>query len=651
MPHTRLAPWAATALLACTPPKASTDPPADTARTDADADGVFVPEDCDDADPDVRPGVAETCNGRDDDCDGDVDEDAIDAPVWYLDPDGDGVGDASQAVVSCSPPATGVSTSGDCDETRPEVHPGAPEVCDNGLDDDCSGIADDLDADADGHIDAACGGADCDDALAEVHPGRDEVCDNGLDDDCDPSTHCRPTGDLDLDSTGTHWTRSEADRSFGVHLDLCHDLTGDGLPDLLAGDPGPDSEPGAAWIIPGGAPGGAVEAIGLPLHGTEVRDKAGVSVACRGDADDDGYGDVAIGAYYRTTDGGSKAGETYVVAGPITGAMNLADADFTVQGMTTGDSVGAESWLGDVVGGDGVADLLTTGWAATGRGLSEDPSTVVGAIYLFAGPLSLGSDAVAADSAELTVYGGSPGTRGFHRKDVTIGDITGDGLPELVASQEEWTAGGAQGRVWVLQGEDLDPATTGGVLDLALSPGLSLTGGPDDTSLGASVQLSDLDGDGLADLTLTQLEPTGMLRAFSGTTLQAALSMGELDLALDAHFARVDRGDWANAGTRHDTRGDLDGDGWHDLVLPGDRASDVATDAGAMWVLHGPLTGHLSLEADASFRVTSTTAGSRLGSDVASGVDVDGDGRHDILVGAPFLGLGGQVTLVSGAGQ
>ncbi len=90
---------------------------------DADGDGVSAREDCDDWNPDVHPGAAEVCNGRDDDCDGLVDEDN--------DRDRDGF-------TSCG---TGSARTTDCDDGDPEVYPGAPERC-NGVDDDCDGETD-----------------------------------------------------------------------------------------------------------------------------------------------------------------------------------------------------------------------------------------------------------------------------------------------------------------------------------------------------------------------------------------------------------------------------------------------------------------------------------------------------------------------------
>ena len=99
-------------------------------------------DDCDDSDATVSPSGTETCNGVDDDCDGDTDEDdASDVLTWYADSDGDSYGDASVSDVDCEQPSGYVADDTDCDDSDDSVYPGAREAL-NGLDDDCDSTVD-----------------------------------------------------------------------------------------------------------------------------------------------------------------------------------------------------------------------------------------------------------------------------------------------------------------------------------------------------------------------------------------------------------------------------------------------------------------------------------------------------------------------------
>ncbi|MFQ5412466.1 MAG: immunoglobulin domain-containing protein [Phycisphaerae bacterium] len=66
---------------------------------------------------------------------------------WYRDIDGDGFGNLSVTRMDCDQPVGYVSVAGDCDDTRGVIHPGSPEICGNGLDDDCDGQMDGADSD------------------------------------------------------------------------------------------------------------------------------------------------------------------------------------------------------------------------------------------------------------------------------------------------------------------------------------------------------------------------------------------------------------------------------------------------------------------------------------------------------------------------
>ncbi len=126
------------------------------AGVDLDGDGFAAPEDCDDNDPAINPDAAELCNGVDDDCDGTIDEDAVDAGRYFEDSDGDGFGDPASVIISCIVPPGYVADASDCDDADPLSNPDAYEYCSDGVDQDCDGTADDNcdDTDGDGLSDA-----------------------------------------------------------------------------------------------------------------------------------------------------------------------------------------------------------------------------------------------------------------------------------------------------------------------------------------------------------------------------------------------------------------------------------------------------------------------------------------------------------------
>ncbi len=292
-------------LAACDPNKDDSGEP--DVFIDNDQDGFGADEDCDDDDPAINPGAAEACNGIDDDCDGEVDNDV--SQDWFTDRDGDGYGDPSTAVWTCEPTEGWVSLGDDCDDDDPALNPSADEVCD-GIDNDCDGDVDDeddgldtssastwyRDADADGYGHAddttlACvppdgyveDNTDCDDADDAINPSADEIC-NGVDDDCDG---LRDGQDDSVDnSTGSTW-----------YLDADGDSYGDPRTTTTACDP-----PGG-WVGPDWASDCDDDDDSINPDATEICD--GVDNDCDGDVDDDDSDvDLSTGStWYQDGDG------------------------------------------------------------------------------------------------------------------------------------------------------------------------------------------------------------------------------------------------------------------------------------------------------------------------------------------------------------
>jgi len=175
------------------------------------AKGVFKtekPGDCDDNTNLISPVKVESCDGKDNNCDSQIDEPgATGCKTYYRDFDQDTYGLSSDSKCQCAPDGLySTLKGGDCDDTNKLINVGNKELC-NGLDDDCNGKIDDntsnckeyyYDGDGDGYglteqhaclcvagqgYTATVGG-DCNDNMKNVKPGATEIC-NALDDDCD----------------------------------------------------------------------------------------------------------------------------------------------------------------------------------------------------------------------------------------------------------------------------------------------------------------------------------------------------------------------------------------------------------------------------------------------------------------------------------
>lgn len=184
----------------------------------------------------IYPDAPELCDGRDNDCDGDVDED--------FDLDGDGV----------------TLCAGDCDDTNNASYPGATEDCDDGVDQNCDGI--DLScSEIDGDGDGSPLSMDCNDANASVYPNAVELCGDGIDQDCSGSDlSC-----LDVDNDGDGVTENEGDCNDAdatLHLGNM-EICGDGLDQDCDGQDEICSEPPATPDLPDGGndDGGEIDPI------------------------------------------------------------------------------------------------------------------------------------------------------------------------------------------------------------------------------------------------------------------------------------------------------------------------------------------------------------------------------------------------------
>ncbi len=281
-----------------------------------------------------QPGGTEVCDDldTDEDCDALIDDadDSLDpktaTQMLYPDADGDGYGAEGAKVAACDV-GTGFSANADdCDDANGALHPFAPEVCDDAVDDDCDGVAD------------ACRFSD------EVLPE-----------------------DADAHLVGNMYL------SLGYDLSPAGDMNGDGYNDMAVAT----SSGSSAFVFAGpiGGTKGVAEAL-AQFDRPSSGDSIGQDVQGIGDQNADGYDDLLVSGY--AVSGSSGIG--YFVLGPVSGTASIeAEADATV----SGDSGAYMSWYpsaGDV-SGDGIVDSVLGAPGSNGTN---------GAAYVFFGPTTSG---------------------------------------------------------------------------------------------------------------------------------------------------------------------------------------------------------------------------------------------------------------------
>lgn len=549
---------------------------------DADEDGYSPPLDCDDDAPGVHPGAAEACNGLDDNCDGAVDEGApADAPTWYADADGDGVGAAAPTWVGCVAPAGWVPTGDDCDDADPAVHPEAAEICGNGLDDDCDGL-----------------------------PGD-----------------CRLVGEL---------SAAEADyvlvgpwlASAGFQLDL-GDVTGDGKADLVVGEPGvydSNEVESAVWVWSFPLPSPRVMLAAAPTVLGDSEESGLGSDVTLADLDGDGVGDLVVSTPEESY---AYPNEGLVLAwygGLPQGAGWWWGASSYLYGGPDAYEFGEALAVGDF-DADGDPDL------AASCPYDDYVTTNGGSVSVFTGPLApltRGS----RDSAALRLDGVT--TSGYFGLRIqTLPDADGDGDDELIVASPTESGGATNSgvvRVYsrLLRGDDeLDDAAFT-VRGTSASEGLGWVG-----------DVGDLDGDGQGDLVLGTSwggDGAGLVLAWFGPLQGTVDALAEqADLAVVGAVGGGHFGDAVGVD-------DVDGDGHEDLLVGTNSLGEGVDSRGYLAVYYGPFSPGTLGPDDADLVIAGVEPEAWFGYGEPRAADLDGDGAPELVVAAPLADLQGSAS-------
>ena len=365
--------------------------------------------------------------------------------------------------------------------------------------------------------------------------------------------------------------------------------------------------------------------------GEDPGDNSGYSVIGAGDVNGDGYDDILIGAW-GDDDGGSSAGQTYLILGNASGwAWNtdLSAADASFIGEDKGDLSGwSVAGVGDI-NGDGYDDILIGAYG------DDDGGSYAGQTYLILGNATgwaMDTDLANADVSFIGEYAEDRSGSSV----AGAGDINGDGYDDILIGAYLNDDGGSDaGQTYLILGN-----ASGWVMDTNLSNAdASFIGEDADDGSGWSVaNAGDVNGDGYDDILIGAYGDDDGGSYAGQTYLILGNATGwamDTDLSnADASFIGENAGD--GSGYSVAGAGDVNGDGYDDILIGAPGDDDGGSDAGQTYLILGKVSGwtmdtNLS-NADASF--IGEDADDWSGYSVAGAGDVNGDGYDDILIGA-----------------
>lgn len=465
--------------------------------------------------------------------------------------------------------------------------------------------------------------------------------------------------------------RNIASALFGSAL-AAADTNGDGYADLAIGSPLMTDrsipEFGQAFITTGSANGLGADA--YPIRGSAASTTAGRfgTALAFVDYNGNGYPELFVGAPEETVGGRTAQGYSYMARSGVRLSALVDDAREGTQG---GAQLGFAIATGDI-NRDGLGDFAVglpnfdTGSVNVGRvelhfgvagGFDDIPDVIINgntagarfgravAIGDFNGDtwpdLAVGAPEQVANGGEVHVFHGGPGAfdttvdrvlsiaqvgAQYGEVVANIGDLNGDGIVELGIGAPLADIGGATnaGVAYVYAG---DPAGIGAI------PLVEFQGASTERRIGWSLAAAgDVNGDGFADLAIGEraaaTESGGFRVLFGGAPL---------DTVLDQSWTGPQQGAGCSFGLSG--AGDINGDGFSDLLVGCPNESVAGNPVGTVRVFHGSPTGV------ALATVLNGPAGTnRFGASVAGAGDLDGDGFADVVVGSPNRSQGGNTT-------
>jgi FG-GAP repeat protein len=399
------------------------------------------------------------------------------------------------------------------------------------------------------------------------------------------------------------WTAesNQASAQFGTSVATAGDVNGDGYADVVVGAPFFDigfPDQGLAYVYLGSGTGALLSPTpAWSVAGDQPNAEYGISVATAGDVNGDGYADVVVGAYLED-DQATDEGKAYVYLGSASGPA--ANAGWEAEGDQASAAFGASVATAGDVNGDGYADVIVGAYLYDNGLIDQGRASVY-----------LGSASGLSSSPAWTVYGDvASETLGFSVG--TAGDVNGDGFSDVIIGAPL----GQDGRALVYRGSPSGLSST---------PLWTVVGDQAGALLGWSVGTAgDVNGDGFSDVIIGA--PGGGLGGFG----EALVYLGTIGgPAADPAWTATANEPWGDFGWAVGTAGDVNGDGFSDVIV---GWSPISATNGQAQVYLGSATG---LSPTPAWAVSSAQLQEGFAWSVGTAGDVNGDGYADAIVGAP----------------